>query len=237
MFAIKNKNEREIARLFKKFAKKYRHEYSTSAWEYIEENFWTYVYSNVCPDILMQIYTELGIESPNGNFYKEHIKRIQSRFDIGCNILDIASGKIPSFANCLAHEQLKIAKGTITLYEPLLIDTTPKHRNMVLHKEEFTRNTYIKDFDLITAIMPCEATELVIEQACSNQKNFYVAMCGCTHFDYIPWGMYVSPEMYQDHVIRKTQELLHEYDNGELVIERLDDNYAIDYPILYNRKK
>ena len=85
--------------------------------------------------------------------------------------------------------------------------------------------------------MPCEATELIIEQACRNQKDFYVAMCGCTHFDYIPWGMYVSSEMYQDHVIRKTEQLLKEYDNGELVIERLDDNYAIDYPILYNRKK
>ena len=56
MFALKGKNEREIARLFKKFAKKYRHEYSDTSWEFIEENFWTYIYSNVCPDILMQIY-------------------------------------------------------------------------------------------------------------------------------------------------------------------------------------
>jgi hypothetical protein len=62
-------------------------------------------------------------------------------------------------------------------------------------------------------------------------------MCGCTHFDYIPWGMYVSTEMYQDYVIRKTKQLLKEYNNGELVIEQLDDNYPIDYPILYNRKK
>ena len=237
MFALKGKNEREIARLFKKFAKKYRHEYTDSAWEFIEENFWTYVYSNVCPDILMQIYTELGIESPNGNYYKEHAKRVQERFDIRCSVLDIGSGKIPAFANTLAQEQLRIGKGTITLYEPLLIETNPKHRNMTLHKEEFTSKTHIKEFNLITGIMPCEATELIIEQACSNQKDFYVAMCGCTHFDYIPWGMYVSSEMYQDHVIRKTQQLLKEYDNGELVIERLDDNYAIDYPILYNRKK
>ena len=237
MFAIKGKNEQEIAKLFKKFAKKYRREYTDTAWKFIEENFWMYVYSNVCPDLLMQIYTELGIESPNGNFYKEHLRRVKEHFDITGNVLDIGSGKIPAFANLLAHEQLRIGKGTVTLYEPLLIETKPKHKNMTLHKTEFTSEVHIKEFDLITGIMPCEATELVIEQACRNQKDFYVAMCGCTHFDYIPWGMYVSPEMYQDYVIRKTKQLLKEYNNGELVIEQLDDNYPIDYPILYNRKK
>ena len=70
-----------------------------------------------------------------------------------------------------------------------------------------------------------------------NQKDFYIAMCGCTHFDYIPWGMYVTPEMYQDHVIDKTKRLLKEYDNGTLIVERLEGEKDLDYPILYNRKK
>ena len=237
MIALKGKNEREIARLFKKFAKKYRHEYSDTSWEFIEENFWTYVYSNVCPDILMQIYTELGIESQNGNFYKEHVRRVQERFDISGKVLDIGSGKIPAFANLLAHEQLRIGKGTITLYEPLLLTTDPKHRNMTLHKTEFTSDTHIKEFDLLTGILPCGATESIVENACRNQKDFYIAMCGCTHFDYIPWGMYVTPEMYQDHVIDKTKRLLKEYDNGTLIVERLEGEKDLDYPILYNRKK
>ena len=237
MIAIKGKNEEEISVLFKEFSEKYRHSYSDYSWQFIEDNFWTYVFSNACPDILMQIYTELGIESSEGNFYKEHVKRIQERFDIGRNILDIASGRIPAFANSLAHEQLRIRKGTITLYEPLLIETKPKHRNMTLHKTEFTSEISIKEFDLLTGIMPCEATELIIEQACRNRKDFYVAMCGCTHFEYMPWGMHVTSEMYQEHVIEKTLRWLKEYDNGELVIERLDDSYPIDFPILYNRKK
>ena len=237
MLALKGKNEQEITQLFKKFAMKYRHEYSETAWEYIEENFWTYVYSNTGPDILMQIYTELGIESPEGNFYKEHLKRVQERFDITGNILDIGSGRIPSFANLLAQRQLSLGKGTLTLYEPLLVDIKPKHRNMTLYKEEFTSNTHIKEFDLITGIMPCEATELIIEQACRNQKHFYIAMCGCTHSDYVPWPMYTSPQIYQDQIIRKTSQLLKEYNNGELTIEKLADNYDIDYPILSNRKK
>ena len=43
---------------------------------------------------------------------------------------------------------------------------------------------------------------------------------------------YFSNEIGEKKVI-----ILKEYDNGELVVEQLDDNYAIDYPILYNRKK
>lgn len=236
MIAKKSNNE-EIACLYNAFAKKYRSKYSEKTWKFIEENFWTYVYSNTAPDLLMQICTELGLESPDGNFYKEHVKRLQERFDIGCNILDIGSGMIPAFANLLAHEQLRIGKGTITLYEPLLIDTKPKHRNMTLHKQEFTSDTHIKEFDLVTAIMPCEATELVISQACKNRKDFYVAMCGCVHFDYGYWDMYVTPGMYQDHVISKAERLIKEHDMGELVVEQLDNSYDIDYPILYNRKK
>jgi hypothetical protein len=108
---------------------------------------------------------------------------------------------------------------------------------MTLHKTEFTSDTHIKEFDLLTGILPCGATESIVENACRNQKDFYIAMCGCTHFDYIPWGMYVTPEMYQDHVIDKTKRLLKEYDNGTLIVERLEGEKDLDYPILYNRKK
>ena len=70
------------------------------------------------------------------------------------------------FANKLAYEQLKINKGTITIYEPLLVDAKAKYPNMTIHKEDFTQKTDITKFDLVTGIMPCEATETIIEQAC-----------------------------------------------------------------------
>lgn len=237
MIARKGKNEEEIAVLYNEFCKKYKPLYDNDAWLYIEDNFWTYVFSPGAPDILMQIYTELGIEPEQGSYYKRHLENLKTKFDIGCNVLDVASGIIPSFANLLAHEQLRLGKGTVTLYEPLLGITNPKHRNMTLHKEKFTTETHIKEFDLLTGILPCGATESIIENACRNQKDFYIAMCGCTHFEYIPWGMYVTPEMYQDHVIEKTNRLLEEYDNGTLVVERLEGEKDLDYPILYNRKK
>lgn len=237
MIARRGINEEEIAKLYASFCKKYKKLYSPDEWGYIEENFWTYVFSSAAPDILMQIYTELGIESPKGNYYKRQLTNLKRKFDIRCNILDVGSGMIPAFANLLAKEQLELGTGTVTLYEPLLLTTEAKHRNMTLYKTEFTTNTHIKEFDLLIGILPCEATESIIENACRNQKDFYIAMCGCTHFEYIPWGMYVTPEMYQDYVIEKTNRLLKEYDNGTLVVEKLEDETDLDYPILYNRKK
>lgn len=237
MIARKGINEEEIAALYNSFCKKYKPLYDNDAWLYIEDNFWTYVFSSGAPDILMQIYSELGIESLKGNYYKRQLANLKNKFDIRCNILDVGSGMIPSFANLLAQEQLRLGTGTVTLYEPLLLTTEPKHRNMTLHKTEFTSETHIKEFDLLTGILPCGATESIVENACRNQKDFYIAMCGCTHFDYIPWYMYVTPEMYQDHVIEKTKRLLEEYDNGTLVVERLKGEKDLDYPILYNRKK
>ncbi len=237
MIVQKGLSEEHISKLYNSFCQNYKSIYTPEEWEYIENNFWTYVFAPGAPDLLMQIYTELGIENVGGSYYKRHLENLKTKFDIGCNVLDIASGIIPSFANLLAHEQLQLGKGTVTLYEPLLGITRPKHRNMTLHKEKFTAETHIKEFDLITGIMPCGATEIILENACRNQKDFYIAMCGCTHFEYIPWGMYVTPEMYQDYVIDKTNRLLDEYDNGTLVVEKLEGETELDYPILYNRKK
>ncbi len=237
MVAKKGLSEENTAKLYNLFCHKYKSIYTVEEWEFIESNFWTYVFSSSAPDLLMQIYTELGIESPKGNFYQKHLDKLKTKFDIDCHVLDVASGIIPSFANLLAHEQLHLGKGTVTLYEPLLGITKPKYHNMTLHKENFTTQINIKEFDLVTGIMPCKATEAIIESACRNQKNFYIAMCGCTHFEHIPWGMYVTSEMYQDYVIDKTNRLLDEYDNGTLVVEKLEGETEIDYPILYNRKK
>lgn len=236
MIALRNNNEREIALLFEKFAEEYRDKYPVELWEFIENKFWEHVISCTSPDVLMQVYSEIGVESPDGNFYKEHIRKIKESFDIRGNILDVGSGLIPSFANLLAYEQQKIGKGTVTIYEPLLLKTEPKYSNMKLYKKEFTSRTNIKEFDLITGILPCDATETIIEQACRNRKDFYIAMCGCTHFNFITWGMPISSEAYQEYVINQTKILLEKYNNGELVVERLDDKYDIKSPILRNRR-
>jgi len=224
---------------FKAFKEQYQDKYEPAAWEYIEENFYSGLKNKEAPDILMQIYTELGLKPAGGSFYKRHLELLKSIFPIDGNIIEVGSGRIPAFANILANEQLKIGKGTITLYEPLLVELTPRYPNIELHKEEFTLDTDVSKSNLLVGIMACEATESILESAIKNNKDFYVAMCGCVHspLSYMSYyGYYTTPEMYQEQVITKAEHLLEEYPNGTLEVTKLE-NTPFDYPILYNRRK
>jgi hypothetical protein len=235
---VTEKEAQNALKKLKRFMMLHKHNYSDHAKEFINENFLFFLNENMAPDILMQIYYATGIQPNGGPFYNAHINKIQELFGLDKNILDVASGKIPAFASQVASIQRKIGKGTITLYEPMLIHKKPKYPNMTLHKEEFDENISIKEFDLVTGILPCEATEAIIKASCKNQKDFYIAMCGCTHFEYTSPFMSVNPYVYQDYVLKLTRDLLQEYDNGELVIDYLpEEEFGIDYPILYNRKK
>lgn len=227
-------NREEILKLrYEKFLLKYESLYEERMINYIKEHFWDSM-DEVAPDVLMQIYSEFGVLK--NNFYLEHLNKLKQKFDITGNILDVGSGVIPAFGNLVAKEQLRIGSGTITLYDPKLILVKPKYPNMKLVKKEFTLDTDVSNFDLITGVFPCAATEHIIESACKNNKNFYLAMCGCTHFKAFPLFTPLTAETYQDHVINLTNNLLKKYDNGKLVIEKLDDSYELNYPILYNKK-
>ena len=223
---------------FANFKAKYSNKYSKEAWEYIEENFFNMIDSKETPDILMQVYSELGINPSAAVFYKKHLKLLKSIFPIDGNIVEVASGRIPAFANMLAKEQGKIGKGTVTIYEPLLVELEPKYQNITIHNEYFQEDTDISFADLVVAIMPCEATEVILESAIKNRKPFYIAMCGCVHSplaSMYSFGFGTSPEIYQRQVISKAKSLIAEYGGAELQVTKLKDS-PIDYPILYRKK-
>ena len=238
MKAIKGINESQIADLFDLFIEEYGDLYSEEAYEYIIDNFWTYLYSPMAPDILMQVYSEIGVEPVRGTFYNAHLKNIESLFGLDTNIIEVASGMIPSFAKKIAERQARLKKGTITIYDPLLLRTTSKYPNMTLHKDKFTRHTDIKDADLVAGILTCEATEEMIVAACNQRKNFYIAMCGCDHIAASsPIMMAYDPTRYSRYIIDLAKRLLKQNENGELQIKYLNKKYDCEYPILYNRKK
>ena len=228
---------KEIQKKFLAYKEKYSDKYSKEAWKYIEEHFFENIHNSETPDILMQIYTELGIVPPIRNFYHKHLRLLKRIFPLDGNLVEVASGRMPALANLIAGEQRKIGKGTITIYEPLLVEMTPKYPNMTLHKEYFYKDTDISDADLVVGVMPCESTELILENAIKNNKDFYVAMCGCVHspLDYM-FGFYsTSPKIYQEQVISNARSLLKENGDGTLEITKIK-NTPFDYPILYRKK-
>jgi len=186
---------------------------------------------------MMQIYGKMDIHPSAADFYRNQLELIKELFPIDGNIVEVGSGNFPIFAEELAKEQLKIGKGTITIYEPLLFDMTPKYPNMTLHKEEFTEETDLTGADLIIGIHPCKATWAILINAIKNRKNFFVAMCGCDHTPGAEYMDYIdqSPGLFQEVTIEETKRLLKQYPNGKLHITKLKD-YPMPYPVLYNKK-
>ena len=71
-----------------------------------------------------------------------------------------------------AKEQLELRRETITVYDPLLILNESKYSNMALKRSIFDSNQDVSKYDIITGILPCEATEEIIKAACFNKKDF-----------------------------------------------------------------
>jgi hypothetical protein len=226
----------DIERKFADFKTQYKHLYDKEDWTYIEKNFFDSLGKKEVPGILMQVYGALEINNSPAKFYRRHLRLIKNRFPLTGNIVEIGFGYVPGLGTMIAHEQLRLGAGTITLYDPLLVEEKPKYSNMTLRKEEFKSNTDISNYDLVIGIMACEATESILENAIKNHKDFYVAMCGCVHADYGFYpGYYMTPEDYQELVIDGAKKLIKEYNHGHLGITRLE-NTELNYPILYNKK-
>lgn len=221
---------------FNAFKEKYKDLYSKEAWDYIEEHFFSDLHEFEVPDILMQVYSELGVYPSPAIYYRQHLKELKSHFNLDRNILDVGSGMIPAFANLIAEEQIRLGKGTITVYDPVLVQTVPKFDNMMLHRELFDENTDISSYDLITGLMTCEVTPLLIERAINNDKDFYIAMCGCVHAPLRSMSGLVgtSPDIYQEMVIDKAKTLIKDK-NRELFVTRIHNN-PHNYPVLYSKK-
>lgn len=225
-------NEEEIKRRFNNFVQKDLAQYPPEQQNYILNNFWKNVYKIDAPSIFLQIYNKLEIQHPLGNFYECHLKILKENFKLKGNILDVASGYIPAFGMHMA-KQIK-NNGTVTLYDPLLLKDQPLRKNMVLHKELFTKETDISSYDLITSILPCEVTELLLERVCEERKDFYIQLCSCPKT--VPGIHFATVQDRWQYLIYSANELVKKYDNGQLALRFLPTEYNRSNPILMNRK-
>ena len=186
----------------------------------------------IIPLIALQAFSELGINEDATQIYRDHIDMIRNHFSLDRNICDIGGGYLPAFANLVAEEQLKIGKGTITVYDPRLVFNEPKYINMTLHKEYFTTNTDVSNYDLLVGIYPCEATEAIIESAIKNDKDFYVAMCGDAHSSD---GSRITKVAYREKVINTANNLALANGNYEMEVTKFDDP-IYSYPIVIGKR-
>ena len=230
------KQRKSVEEAYQEYKEKYEHFYSEKAKQYIEDNFFKEAYKTSSMDILMQLYSELGLDIGKHTFYDEHLERIDSIFGLDRDIIEVASGYIPAFANKIAKKQLALNRGTITIYEPELFEEKAKYSNMTIHKEKFTEQTKINKDSLGIGILPCDATEAMIRNFCKNNMDFYIAMCNCAHKSNNIFPTY----QYQNKMVDLAESLLEKYSNNqkELKIDYLDDEFVFGYaPIIYTKQR
>lgn len=89
---------------YQKYKKNYEHFYNEKARKYIEDNLFNGANRTSNMDILMQLYSELGLDIGKHTFYDEHLERINSIFGLDRDIIEVASRYISAFANKIAKK-------------------------------------------------------------------------------------------------------------------------------------
>lgn len=221
--------KKQFYKKFKLYMEKYGAFYSDVALAHIFNTFGTDLASNARTDIMNQIYAEIGLLPEANNIYKGFMNVLSKEHDLDCNILEIGGGFFPIMAKYIDEEQQKIGKGTITVYDPMLV--TKKLGNIKLIKENFTHLDTVNQYDLIIGIAPCEATEFIIKKAAEEGKTFFVALCGCTHFTHWhnPFRM-PTLEDWCEYIYSKARDTIDE--DSELSVKYLDSKCGYPYPII-----
>ena len=220
--------------MFRKYLKEYGQNYSDTSREFMQENFLKLTEPGETPDILFQLYCKFGMIPSEQNIYMGFADMIGQKYGWGTKILEVGGGYYPIFSKYVDDNQQKNGNGTITVIDPLIV--TDKLGRVKLQKKEFTRDMDVSDFELLVGICPCEATKEIISSALFNKKEFFIAMCGCIHFDYYPmpyfYGSNFAYSMWVDDVygLAKEQE-----EDGFEVTKQYVDNFP--YPIISSKRK
>lgn len=186
--------------------------------------------AKLIPSTIRQIYDELGFLDDQENIYLGFLQLIQNNFDINRDIIEIGGGSIPSLAKKIA---LKQKRGTITVYDPKIIQSFSTRANLILKKELFTAATPLNQTSLIIGFMPCDATPLLIDTACRNNIDFIVALCEGGRRTGYEWLEY--DDEWISHMKYNATNGIAKASMGELKLASLE-KYGDPYPVIYNKR-
>lgn len=216
--------------LISRFLKEHTKNYSEKEKEFILKNCAWGRKKGLVPDILRQIYDELGIVEESKNVYNGFIDLLVENFDINRNIVEIGGGKIPSLAKKLALRQ---KSGTITVYDDKLITSKTVIPNLILKKERIKKDQILKNTDMLIAFMPCDGTETAIHLAKENNMDFMIAFCeGSCHNEIF------SPmeESWEQSMIYEARKAVRDGNLGNLETKYMKKRYQNPFPIIYNKR-
>lgn len=221
------------------YLQKYGWGYSDNNIAFLLDTFLQPIPTKDLPDILKQIYAAFDMLEPEENCYLQFAKMVGERYGWDAHILEIGGGAFPAFAKYVDKLQKEHgSKGTITTYDPWLVVDKLGHVN--LHRKTFSTSMSVDSFDLIVGIMPCKATETIIRKATLSHKEFFLAMCGCIHYELIidSSGCIMMSDLTYDNYVRKVYDLAKKQEqDGFEVIKEDAKQYSFKYPIIRSQRR
>lgn len=228
MARLTKEQEIIVRKNFDDYMKQYGDLYPEGCREFIMSHFLDESFEiEYYPDVMHQIYAKVGAYEYITNFYDLCIDEIKKYYSLDQHILDVGCGFYPAFAERVQRLQ---HDGSVTAMDYDLLTT--EHGDIKLIKSTFTEDTNLSKYNLVLGIMPCEATVPMIKNANKSDKDLFIQLCGCTHFEFVNPFMPVTLDMwygYLDHIVKSTLPDSREYDIYQ-------PDWA-EYPIIKTMKK
>lgn len=227
-------NEIELKRrlLIMEYFKKYPNVFSEMEKNFILNYCETKANERLIPEVVRELYDELGFLCDTENIYIGFIKLIDEIFSIkDKKIIEVGGGVLPRLGERIASYQ---DKGFITVYDPRLSVYKEQKQKLKLVRESFDKTVDVSNTDLIIGLMPCKAAEIIVDVATHNKKDFVVALCeGGSHGE--EYDFYEDDEEWRNSLIKQARREVNKNAMGKLKIKYMHE-YANPYPVIYNEK-
>ncbi len=181
------------------------------------------------PVELLQIFSKFGVISEGKDIYLEFFKLLNELNFLEGNICEVGSGEYPRLAEIMLPK-IKLNGGILTIYDPEILYTDFKGIKII--KEKFTKDTNIESTDTLVGLLPCLASETIVEKAFLENKNLLIGFCGCDHSSRN--GFKKGNNKYWAEALSNYYK--QRYDN-EVEMFSWSDNIKLDYPIMARHKR
>lgn len=188
---------------------------------------------DVVPFMLNQFYNEYGLIDNNRNIYLAILKKLKEVFELkNKQILEVGGGPIPILGRLIADETKNI-----TVFDSNITHKNNDKKNLKIVSKYFTPITSLDNYDIVVSFMACGAQESIICNCANNNKDFFIGLCPCGKEAISNlYGRILSNDEYINKLVELANKKINNSDLGVLVIDRLDNRYGYDYPILYNKR-
>ena len=179
------------------YMKLYGSEYDSDARNAI----YYYFNTDIPIDISVQIKSKLGLIDKEKDIYERFIKKLDEHDMLHGRVLEVGCGFYPT----MAEKIISTHDISLTAIDPRLV--TRDIEGLTLIKGRFPENVDTHSYDRIISLLPGDATIPIIKKSYKANKEYFLALCKCTHFKnpgrYMPctyekWENYVKDIAYNN---------------------------------------